>query len=115
MCRIQAEVFWSDAGFMPAQLVHGIKETDAVMATCTGILHEKGKLDFMVVAAAADHIESPAEVPGFIVTVPAPGSIGVRIMARAVAMIRAARRVLTGVLPFAIGVRVDCDSSTVSG
>ena len=115
MCRIQAEVFRSDAGFMPAKLVRGKKETNTVVTTCTGILHENRKLDFMVVVATADHIKSAPEVPGFIITVPAPGSIGVRIMFRAVVMIRAARRVLARDLSFAIGVRVNCNSSTVSG
>jgi len=109
MSRIQAEVFRSDAGFMPAKFVYSKKETDAVVTTCTGLLHEKRKLDFMVVVATADHIKSPSEVPGFIITVPPPGSIGVRIMARTVVMIRAARRVHARNLSFAIGVRVNCN------
>ena len=97
------------------KFVYSKKETDAVVTTCTGVLHEKRKLDFMVVVATANHIKSPSEVPGFIITVPAPGSIGVGIMSGTVVMIRAARRVLARDLSFAIGVRVNCNSSTVSG
>jgi len=54
------------------------------------------------VVAATDHIKSPSEVPGYMITVPAPGNIGVRVMAWAMVMIRATRRVLAGELSFAI-------------
>ena len=115
MSGIQAEINRIDARFMSGEFVYGKKETDDVMPARAGVLQKKREFDRMLVVTAADHIKSAPEVPVFVVTVPAPGSIGVRIMARTVVMIGAARWILTRDLSFAIGVGVSCDSSTVSG
>ena len=83
MCGVKADIFRGQPAQMPSEVVNGIEKIFTVVAFSTGKLHQKREFNFQAVVSAAEHIQGMSEKPCFIVTVPAPCGIGVRIMTAA--------------------------------
>ena len=83
MGGIKADIFRENPIGIASKIIYGIKEIFAVMALCTGKLHEKWNFCFQFIVSAAEHIQGMSEIPCFFAAVPSPFCIGVRVMAAA--------------------------------
>ena len=83
MCTVKADIFGGQPGQMPSEVVNGVEEVFTVVAFGAGKLQQKREFNFQAVVSAAEHIQGMPEKPCFIVAVPAPCGIGVRIMTAA--------------------------------
>lgn len=81
MGGIQTDVLGGKAKTVTPEVVDGIKEIFAVMTSGIRKFQEDRELHLKGVISAAEHIKGVAEKPGFVVTVPSPSGIWVRIMA----------------------------------
>lgn len=77
MCGVEADIFGGQPGAAPAEVIDGIEEVFAVMASGAGELHQERELNFQAAVPAAEHVEGMAEKPCFIVAVPPPRVIRV--------------------------------------
>ena len=77
MGGIEADIPGGKSKAVAAEVIDGIKEVLAVMAPGISELHEQGQLDFKLIVPGAEHVEGVAEIPCFIVAVPAPAGIRV--------------------------------------
>lgn len=83
MCGVKADIFRGQPEQMPSKVVNGVEKVFTVVASGTGKLHQKREFDFQAVVPAAEHVQGMPKKPCFIVTVPSPCGIRVRIMAAA--------------------------------
>ncbi len=83
MCGIKADVFGGQSGAVSAEVINGIKKVFAVMASGIRKFHQERRFNFQAVVPAAEHVQGMPEKLCFIVTVPSPCCIQVRIMAAA--------------------------------
>ncbi len=89
MGRVQADIFGGKAKSIAPEIINGKEEVLAVMAACTGELHQQGEFDFQGVVPVAEHIQCMPEIPGIVVAVPTPFSIGVGVVPGTFAAVRA--------------------------
>ena len=89
VCGIKADILRGQSGAVPPEVVNGIEEVFAVVASGICELHQEREFNFQKAVPAAEHIEGMSEEPGFIVAVPPSCGIRVRIMAAAAFPVRA--------------------------
>ncbi len=83
MCGAKADIFWGQPAQVPSEVVNGIEKVFTVMVPCAGKFHQKREFNFQPAVPAAEHVQGMPEKPCFIVAVPSPCGIRVRIMAGA--------------------------------
>lgn len=114
MGRIQAHICRREPHPVPAEFIDGIQEIDAVVAACAGKFHEQREFCFVRIAAVAEHKKRPSEIPFFLMAVPSPVRIRVRIMPGAFFMARALPGILAGFVPASVRAGVDGHSRAIA-
>lgn len=82
MGGIQAEIGGRDAGLMSAESINCIQKVDAVMTFGTGEVYQDGEFYFQVRVPAAEHIQGTPVIPVFLMAIPSPLCIRVRVMSQ---------------------------------
>ena len=113
MCGVKAYVFRRNAKGITPEIIYGIEEVFTVMAACASEFHQQGEFNFQCIVPAAQHVKRMPKVPCFVITVPSPFSIRVRIMASAVFPVWAA--FATGGKMPAVRRSMGNNSSTITG
>lgn len=114
MGRIQAYICGREPHPVSAEFIDGIQEIDAVVAACAGKFHEQREFCFVCIVAAAEHIKRPSEIPFFLMAVPSPVRIRVRIMLGASFMVRALPGILAGFVPAPVRAGMDGHSRSTA-
>jgi len=81
MCGVQTDIFGGKTKSIASEIINCIEEVFAVMPAGTGEIHQQGEFHFQLVVPGAEHIERMPEIPDFVITVPSPFGIGVRVVA----------------------------------
>lgn len=82
--RVKADIFRSKTKRMTSEIIDCIQKIQAVMAAGFRKLKHEWKFHFFQIIPVREHVEGVAKIPGFLVAVPSPSGIGIRIVAAAV-------------------------------